>query len=76
MLDYIIVFTAVAVLDFLWASYVVHTASKNAMKSALYAMFMYLLGPLVVLTYIENRWTLIAAALGAFVGTYYTVKRS
>jgi hypothetical protein len=71
----ILVFCLACAVDFLWASYIRHTAAGSAMKSAVYAMAIVVAGSLTTLFYVRDPRLIIPAALGAFLGTYLCVRR-
>lgn len=73
-LKFLAVFILVALVDFLWAQYIIHTAEARALKSAFYATGIYLLGSLVTIAYVNDHSMVGAAGLGAFAGTYLSVK--
>lgn len=67
-------FVAVALTDFCWTRYIQATAEAKANQSALFSLFIILIGGFVAISYTTNHWLLIPAGLGAYVGTYLTVK--
>lgn len=64
---------AVFVLDFAWAKYNIATAEKRVLKSSVYAVAVYLLSAMAIMSYTENHWMLIPAAVGSFAGTMVSV---
>ncbi len=74
VLKFVGIFLLVAFSDFLWARYIKHTAESNALKSAVYASAIYLLGSVIVIAYIGDHSMVLPAVLGAFVGTYLSAK--
>jgi hypothetical protein len=72
----LIVFLAVAVADALWARYISAINSRDPIMSATLSMGIVLVNALAVVVYVENRWAVLAAGLGAFVGTYLSVRRA
>ena len=44
------------------------------MRASIYATLIAIIGPLLTLTYIKNKYAIVAMALGAFVGTFISVK--
>ena len=74
LLHALFVFVGVAVLDVLWAWYIRHTASNNAWRASLAAVGLTVCGAFLTLEYVQNRWMLIPAALGAFVGTFIPLR--
>ncbi len=69
-------FFVVALVDWMWGRYIIHTAQKNAVKSSLYASILTAFGAYITISYVSDHRMLIPAVLGAFVGTYISVKMS
>jgi len=57
-----------------WAFSVRRTAHGLPLESALYSALVTLAGGIVTVEYVSNRWYLLFAAIGAFVGSFLTVK--
>jgi hypothetical protein len=72
----LLVFLAVAVSDALWARYITSVGSRDPVASATLSMGIVLVNALAVVVYVSNRWAVLAAGLGAFVGTYLSVRRA
>ncbi len=70
----ILVFFAVAIVDVFWTRYFQATAEKLPMQAGVYSSFIILFGAFTTASYIHNGILVIPATLGAFVGTYLTVK--
>lgn len=70
----ILVFIAVACADALWTLYVQAAANNKKLKASLVSAAIILAGSFVTLEYVENPILIIPAALGAFFGTYVTMK--
>ena len=70
MLDYIITFFAIFLLDVVYTYYLRCVQHNNAMGASLWSIACYLLGSLAVINYTTNHWLLIPAIIGAFCGTY------
>ena len=75
MIQALIVFSAAALGDILWARYISHAAKGNRRGAAMWAAGMYLTGALVVVDYTANHWLLAPAVAGAFVGTAIGVRK-
>jgi len=74
MIKYLIVFLSIIVLDIIWVLYIRRVSQGKAVSASLYAVTVYLLSSFVTISYIENNYLLIPAALGAIIGTYTAVK--
>jgi hypothetical protein len=62
------------VADVFWTLYFLEVGNKSAAKAALWATLIIVLGGFNVTMYGESPWYIAAAAIGAFMGTYLTVK--
>ncbi len=76
MLQLFMVFVATVIVDWIWAWYIIYTAKKLALKASILAALISCLGSFVTLSYINDRRAIIAVALGAFVGTFLSIKFS
>ncbi len=74
MIELLLVFLATVFVDWLWGVYILHTSKRNVWRSSIYATLIAIIGPLLTLTYIKNKYAIVAMALGAFVGTFISVK--
>ncbi len=70
ILNIISVFVSTAVLDWLWAMYVVHTSKMNKYLASFYAMGITFISAYVVTRYVQDNSLILPATLGAFVGTF------
>lgn len=68
------VFLAVALADALWARWMLATSLGHAVLAGFYSAGLVLSGAFVTVAYIKDRRYLIPALLGAFVGTYLSVR--
>lgn len=71
---FLVVFLLVALVDFLWAQYVIHTAGIKPLKSSLYAAGIYILSSIITIAYVDDHHMVVPAGLGAFAGTYLSVR--
>jgi hypothetical protein len=70
----LLTFGGMVVLDFVWARYTVTVTQRLPIKSGSYAALIMVLNGTVTLTYVHDPWMILAAAAGAFVGTYLAGK--
>lgn len=70
----LIVFSAMAALDFVWVHYTHATQRHQAGLAATYAGIILLFNGTVVIGYTEHNWMLVPAILGAVGGTYVAMK--
>jgi hypothetical protein len=68
-------FFASILLDAVFALYTLAVVKKNAMAAANLTVLTYMLEAAGIVSYVKNLWYLIPVAAGAFVGTYFIVKR-
>lgn len=73
MLAILASFFVMVVLDFVWARYTYHLMKKHPSIAGAYASAIVLLTGVCTIMYVNNNTLLIAAALGAFVGTFIAV---
>jgi hypothetical protein len=62
------VFFGMVILDFIWVGYVVSLQKTQAVSAGLWAAIMIIVTGFVTVSYVNDPWLLIPAALGAFVG--------
>lgn len=74
MLQWIVVYGALTILDFVWARYNLATADKRVWAASSYSVAIILLSGVSVISYSHDPWLLIPAAAGAFTGTFIAVK--
>jgi|GEM_PF-1014745 len=70
----VLVFLATVLSDTLWAMYIRRTNLGKALSASSLSAVIVLTAGVVAIEYVNNNWYLIPAALGAFVGTYITIK--
>ena len=76
MWSLLLVFIATVILDWIWAMYIIHTSKKNAFRASILSTLIVCIGSFVTLAYIHDWRAIIAAALGAFIGTFLSIKLS
>jgi hypothetical protein len=74
ILNIIIAFTSMFVVDIVNAIYIRHIQNDNALQSAVTSGFVFLIYSIAVITYVDNNLYLIPACLGAVAGTFSGVK--
>ena len=75
LMECLFVFVAMTASDFLWTKYIIATTGGLPLKAAIWSSSIILINSIAVCVYVANHWTIVAAALGAFVGTFISVKR-
>lgn len=73
-LQFIGVAALVALSDVVWTLYFIATADRKAVQSAGWSALTVLIGAFVTVSYLHDLKLLLGAALGAFAGTYYTIR--
>jgi hypothetical protein len=61
--------------DFIWTELVAAVNKKKAMLASSLAVVFQLISGFVIIAYVNEPVLLIAAAIGAFTGTYASIKR-
>ena len=59
--------------DVCWTMYFIEVEKRNAVKAGLWSAAILLFGSFITIQYVEDRRLLVAAIIGAFVGTAATV---
>ncbi len=71
---WVIAFLACFAMDFCWVFYVRRVKDGDPLKSALWAVALFLTAAVGTISYVTNHWLLIPGALGGFIATYIGVK--
>lgn len=74
IIQFFSVMVAIAAADVCWTLYFIHTSNKNAVKAAFWSSMIMVCSAFAVASYVEDHRLMPAAIIGAFLGTYYTVK--
>jgi hypothetical protein len=69
-MSYFLTFLAMFLTDLSWAAYIGSVKAGSAFEAASWALALFVLGAFAVIGYTRNRWLVVPAALGAFLGTY------
>ncbi len=73
ILKFIGVALSVGLADVCWVKYFLNIVEQNPLKSALYGVGLVVLGALSVEGYVNDSSLIIAAAIGAFFGTFIPI---
>jgi hypothetical protein len=73
-MSYIIVFIVMTLTDFVWAQYTAAIAKDKAFPAGLWSIGIILFGSYVTKSYVDDYWMIIPASIGAFAGTFLSVK--
>ena len=74
LVKFLFVMIAMALTDMCWAYYFIKVEERNAPQAGMWAVLLFFSGAAVTTNYIGDHTMLVAAAIGSFVGTYFTVK--
>lgn len=74
-MKWLAVFAAMAVTDYLYASWSASVTARRALPAAAYSVGIVLCGAFAITEYVNDPWLVIPAATGAALGTYLSVKR-
>ncbi len=69
-----LIFLATSLSDILWVFYIRRTSEGKAFSAGLFSALIVVIGAFVIVSYVDNKFYLIPAALGAFIGTIITIK--
>ena len=72
---FLLVVALMTIVDMCWAKYTMEMQRRHATLAGLWSVGIMLCGSLVTVNYIDDKTLIIAAAIGAFLGTYLTVRR-
>jgi hypothetical protein len=72
----LVVLGGVAATDYLWARYILALTDHRRMQAATVSAVLQGLSGLVTIAYVGNQWLIIAATIGAFVGTWLAMRRA
>lgn len=75
-IKFILVIISMALCDMCWAKYTIYVTEKKAVKSAIWSVLIMVCGMVTVIGYMEDKRLIPAALIGAFIGTYLTVKKA
>ena len=73
--EWVMMFTSILILDWVWAKYNQASVSNQPLKAAVLSIIIFLLGAVGVMGYTTNKWLLIPACFGAFIGTYIATRK-
>jgi hypothetical protein len=74
VLKHIYILISAGVLDFLWAIYIKKVAQSKPIGASVTTVFIYGIGGLVTISYVNDHWLLLSATIGATIATYLTTR--
>jgi hypothetical protein len=79
MIEYIIVFLSMFVVDVLYAIYLKSIENNKPIFASFMATIVFFVASIATIGYIDNHWLLVPACMGAFTGTWvgvmYNIKK-
>jgi hypothetical protein len=67
------VFSATALADFAWTSYIAAVAGNHRAAACMWSALIVTFGAVMTVALVRSRWHVVPAALGAAVGTYLSM---
>jgi hypothetical protein len=74
--NFVLVALAMAAADWCWTKYFLHTAAGRAVSAAFWSTAIIGVSAFSVTSYVEDKRLIVAALIGAWVGTYFAVRGS
>lgn len=71
----VFVFLSTLLVDIVWAYYFIKIAQKQPVQAGILSILIALTSAYVTISYVHNPLFLIPVGLGAYIGTYYAVKK-
>lgn len=72
--QFALVFVSLVAVDVCWTLYIAEVNARNAVKAATWSALIMLCGAFATISFVHDKRLLIAAILGAWVGTYIAVR--
>lgn len=76
MILYILVFFSTLAADYAWTKYMMYAAEKRAHLAAFWSTLIIAFGAINVISYTTNKWLIIPALAGAYIGTFLPIWRA
>lgn len=73
LLNVIVAFLSMFVVDIVNAIYIRHIQNDNAFQTATTSVFIFLVHSIAIISYVGDNWMLIPAVIGGFTGAYVGV---
>lgn len=71
---FLLVMLAMTLADICWAFYFIKVSERKATQAGVWAVLLFFTGAIVTSNYVDDHSLMVAAALGAFIGTAITVQ--
>ena len=76
LIKFLTVMISMILADICWATYFIKVSEKHSLKAGMWSVLIILFGAVCTTEYVQDKTLIIAAMLGAFIGSYITVERS
>lgn len=73
-ITFLLVIVLVCIADVCWTMYFIETENRNPTKAGMWSSMIMVAGAFTTTTYVNDRSYIVAAVIGAFVGTYAVVE--
>lgn len=74
IVKFFLVMIAIAIVDVFWTWYIQFSGDRKAFKAAGASTMIMFIGAFATTNYVHDNILILAAGIGAFLGTYFTVK--
>ena len=74
LIKFFTVMISMMLADVCWTKYFMKVADKNALQAGFWGSIIILFGAISTTSYVDDHTLIIPAVLGAFIGTYITIK--
>jgi hypothetical protein len=74
LIKFFTVMISMMLADVCWTKYFMKVADKNALHASFWGSIIILFGAVSTTSYVEDHTLILPAVLGAFIGTYITIK--
>jgi hypothetical protein len=74
VLQFLGVMTAMFLADVCWAYYFIKIDERRSVAAGIWAVLIYMFGAFTVTSYMEDKTLIVAAMIGSFLGTYFTIE--
>lgn len=74
MTTYLLTFLAIAIMDVCYAYWARRAAQGAALEASAWATVLIVLNGLAMVNIVNDLWNIVAAAFGAFIGTYVAIR--
>jgi hypothetical protein len=73
-IKFLLVIMSMCLADISWTFYFITVEERNSLKAGAWSSLIICFGAFTAINYVEDRRLMVAAVIGAFLGTYLTVE--